>query len=66
MLTEEKKSWNSWADGFSSTETMDKYRRGRGLLRDNCPAIKTTWRRETNKITRKFMVIIRDTPRDVK
>ena len=32
-----------------------KYRLGRGLLRDNCPAIYTTWRKVANKITRKLM-----------
>ena len=36
-------------------QSEDKYRRGRGLLRDNCPAIYITWRKVANKITRKLM-----------
>ena len=40
MFTEEKKSWNSSADCFSSTETIRGQISTRaGLLRDNCPAI---------------------------
>ena len=36
-------------------KSEDKYRRGRGLLRDNCPAIYTTLRKVANKITQKLM-----------
>ena len=32
-------------------QSDDKYQIGRGLLRDNCPAICTTWRKVANKIT---------------
>ena len=36
-------------------QSDDKYQIGRGLLRDNYPAIYTTWRKVANKITRKLM-----------
>ena len=36
-------------------QSEDKYRLGRGLLRDNCPAIYAKWRKVANKITRKLM-----------
>ena len=36
-------------------QSEDKYRRWRGLLRDNCPALYITWRKVANKITRKLI-----------
>ena len=51
------KIWNSSADYVSPPrkQSEDKYRRGRGLLCDNSPAIDTTWRKVANKITQKLM-----------
>ena len=53
----EKKSWNFCADYVSPRrkQSDDKYRLWRRLLRDNCPAIYTTWRKVANKITPKLM-----------
>ena len=36
-------------------QSNDKYRLGRGLLRDNRPAIYPTWRKVANKYIRKLM-----------
>ena len=40
---------------FDGKKSEDKYRLGRGLLRDICPEIYTTWREIANQINQKLM-----------
>ena len=58
MLNTKKENMKFFCSDYVSPrrkQSEDKNRRGRGLLRDNCPAIYTTSRKVANKIKQRLM-----------